>query len=221
MDTGTDFCRARRRSKTYNVEHNVVGPCMQHWLITRTPTELARVLSHENPFDARNHKQTQPNVELDDEGEVCDTCQRMFRTIHALSVHKVKAHGERNKYRAQVVSTNCPGCDKSFSNIHNAQSHWAKQICVRNQTARRSFADIEAQSHVPSQPKADSPRQEGDNHVLSALGAARDNVATGAPIAPQNESVTSSITVSGQAGNTVLPQGTSGDAVALEGTAGC
>jgi len=171
---------------------------MQHWLITRTPTDLTKVLSYVNPFDARNHKRTQQNDELADEGEVCDTCQRMFRTIHALSVHKVKAHGERNKYRAQVVSATCPGCDKSFSNIHNAQSHWAKQICVRNQTARRSFADIEAQSHVPSQPQADSPR-----------------------IAPQNESVTSPITVSGQAGNTVLPQGTSGDAVALEGTAGC
>ena len=132
-------------------EHNVVGPCMQHWLVTRTSTELAKVLTHVNPFDTRSHKQAQQHDDVADEGVDCSTCHRIFRTIHALSVHKVRAHGERNKYRAQVVNTNCPGCDKSFSNIHNAQAHWAKQICVRNQTAIRSYADLEAQSQAEAQ----------------------------------------------------------------------
>ena len=88
-------------------ENNVVGPCMQHWLITRTPTELAKVLRHDNPFDKRNHKQTNTELGSTEDNIACETCSRMFKTVHALSVHKVKAHGERNQSTSDEC--NMPG----------------------------------------------------------------------------------------------------------------
>ena len=248
-------------------EHNLVGPCMQHWLITRTTTELEAVLTFDNPFDKRSHKQSQTPAEPMETDIQCETCMKFFKTGQALSVHKVKAHGERNKYRSQVSTAQCPGCDKMFSNKQNAQSHWAKQICVRNATAIRTYDEVEAlqtQTHE-LQPQPQSMHGNGPTYdrdvLLALLGIARrpanvvSNLAADTPGHVVDESIRQSpqldtgrpevsqnigldggpscparppgiicvqdVAVSGQAGNTLPPQGTSGDAVTLEGTAGC
>ena len=48
-----------------------------------------------------------------------------------------------NPLREQVSSDKCPGCDKQFTCIINARSHWAKQICAHNGTAMRTQAQVQ------------------------------------------------------------------------------
>jgi len=155
-------------------EKNYVGPIMQQWLLAQTTTMLTAVLRYDNPRDARTHRQTAQTTEMDPTSmHMCDQCQRVFANQRAVSVHQYKVHGIRNKYRVQVENKECPGCMKTFTTQQNAQTHWAKQVCINNNTAIRTFADVE-QFIANRQSTTDSTSnsmQSSQPLILQQLGA--------------------------------------------------
>ena len=145
-----DICTAWQTvASTHNVpdawENTFVGPNMQTWLTTCTRTQLQTVLTYQNPRDNSSAIPTTQTAQTQETGYLaCPDCDTTWKNAHSLAMHKLRKHGIANPLRAQVAGSQCPGCNKQFSNAINAKSHWAKQICVRNSTAHSTPDQVQA-----------------------------------------------------------------------------
>ncbi len=134
---------------------------MQEWIIKTNQSTINKTLIFDNPRDHRQHKKDDAHAAPDPSTLPfpCQQCDKAFTTKHGLSVHNASAHKIRNPLRAQVTMSTCPGCEKLFTNIINAQRHWSKQICTNSGTAKYTVAQVQHRIDLRQIQPAQAPPQ--------------------------------------------------------------
>ena len=140
------FLRDQSNQRGIPWNHNQVSHNMAEWFKQVPKTKLRLVLGHESMHELRERSQREVRESYPHNPEfLCLLCEppRQMGSKRSLATHRWSAHGIIDDVRAQVRNNVCPGCDLPFVNKEGAQIHWQRQICVHNNTAKRTVEEVQ------------------------------------------------------------------------------